>query len=360
MVIHVFFTLTLLQDPQPAPLPAAAEPSLPSQEALRFAGEDHFGAIRRLTASGENAEGYLSFGGDRLVYQSTHGDHPCDQIFVLDLLTGARERVSTGTGRTTCAYFLPGDQELLFASTHGAGPDCPPAPDHSQGYVWKIYAEYDLYVRDLRSQELRPLAAAPGYDAEATVSPDGQKIVFTSRRHGDLDLYVMNVDGSEVRQITSRLGYDGGAFFSPDSRRLVFRAYYPETAEEQARYQALLDQDSIEPVALQIMVCDLDGGNVRQVTDNGAANFAPYFHPDGRRIIYSSNQLDPKGRDFDLFLVRDDGSGNERVTFNPSFDGFPMFSRDGRRLVFASNRLNTGRYDTNLFLAEWRDQPHAE
>lgn len=348
----------LLQDPAP-PLAAAQEPGLPQREDLGYPGEARFGVIRRLTAAGENAEGYFSFGGDRLVYQATVGSHPCDQIYVLDLLSGARRLVSTGTGRTTCAYFLPDDTEVLFASTHGSGADCPPPPDYSKGYIWKIYPEYDLYVRNLETGALRPLAPAPGYDAEATVSPDGRKIVFTSRRDGDLDLYVMNVDGSGAARISDELGYDGGAFFSPDSRRLVYRAYHPRTDAERQRYLALLEQDSIEPVALQLMLCDADGSHKRALTDNGAANFAPYWHPDGRRIIYASNQADPAGRDFDLYLIHADGGGNERLTFNPSFDGFPMFSPDGRRLVFASNRKNAGKFDTNLFLAEWIETPPA-
>jgi len=344
-------------EPLPDPLPAAQEPGLPLREDLRFPGERHFGVLRRLTTEGENAEGYFSFAGDRLVYQATVGELRCDQIFVLDLLTGARRMVSTGQGVTTCAYFLPGDREVLFASTHGAGPDCPPPPDYSKGYIWKIHPEYDLWVRDLDTWEIRPLAHAPGYDAEATVSPDGQRIVFTSRRAGDLDIYVMNADGTGIQQLTDELGYDGGPFFSPDSKRIVYRAYHPRTEEARARYLKLLAEDSIEPVALQIMVMDADGGNKRQVTHNQAANFGPYFHPDGRRIIYASNEADPRGRDFDLYLIGDDGTGKERLTFNPSFDGFPMFSQDGTRLVFASNRRNKGRFDTNLFIAEWIEDP---
>lgn len=337
------------------PVTEAQEPGLPQTENLRFPGENYFGAIRRLTTSGENAEGYFSWMSDRISYQAKVGDMQCDQIYELDLLTGARRLVSSGMGRTTCAYFMPGDGGVIFASTHAASDGCLKPPDYSQGYVWKIYPEFDLYVRDLETWNLKPLAPAPGYDAEATVSPDGEKIVFTSRRNGDLDIYTMNVDGTDVRQLTHELGYDGGPFFSPDSKRIVYRAFYPQSAEEKQRYQDLLDQDTIEPSALQIMVMDLDGGNKVQVTRNTAANFAPYFHPDGKRIIYSSNQASKSGRDFDLFIINDDGSGNEQVTFAPSFDGFPMFSHDGKRLIFASNRANSAPRDTNLFIAEWRE-----
>jgi TolB protein len=352
--------LTLALLPALIQAPASQEPVAPPPqaglapaEALRFDDEVRFGAIRRLTTEGENAEGYFSWGGKRITYQATIGGYPCDQIYELDLLSGARRLISTGTGRTTCSFYMPGDSAIVFASTHAADDSCLPPPDMSRGYVWKIYPQYDLYVRDLETWELKPLAPAEGYDAEAVVSPDGGRIVFTSRRNGDLDLYTMNTDGSDLKQVTDRLGYDGGAFFSADSKKLVWRAYYPETAEEKAKYQALLDDHSIEPMALQVYVMDADGGNKVQVTDNGAANFGPYFHPDGEHIIYSSNQASRSGRDFDLFLIRVDGTGNERVTFCPSFDGFPMFSADGRNLIFASNRANKNPRDTNLFMAEW-------
>ncbi|HEX9793089.1 MAG TPA: hypothetical protein VGC54_03820 [Planctomycetota bacterium] len=337
----------------PEPLAAAQDAGLPLREDLVYPGERHFGAVRRLTTTGENAEGYFSFAGDRLSYQAKVGGLGCDQIFELDLLSGSRRLVSTGMGRTTCAYFTADDRGVIFASTHAADPGCLAPPDYSNGYVWKIYPEFDLYLRHLDTWELEALAPAPGYDAEATVSPDGRRIVFTSRRDGDLEIYAMNADGSGVTQLTDTLGYDGGPFFSPDSERIVYRAYHPKTEAESRRYQDFLDRDLIEPVALQLMVMDADGGNKLQITDNEAANFAPYFHPDGERIIYASNQASADGRDFDLFLIRADGSENQRLTFNPSFDGFPMFSADGKRLVFASNRANAAPRDTNLFLAEW-------
>ena len=338
------------------PLPATQQEALPQAEDLRYEGEIHFGAIRRLTTEGENAEGYFGFGGDRIVYQATFGDMGCDQIFELDLLTGARRMVSTGLGRTTCSFFLPNDDKVLFASTHGAADDCLPNADFSQGYVWKIYPEYDLWVRDLETWELTPLAHAPGYDAEAVVSPNGEKIVFTSRRNGDLDLYWMNLDGSGLEQLTDKKGYDGGAFFSADSKKIVWRAYYPETDEEIARYDQLLATDSIEPMALQVYVMDLETREITQVTDNGAANFGPYFHPDGERIIYCSNQDSPSGRGFDLYLIGVDGQNNERITYCEEFDGFPMFSANGKQLIFASNRQGSGRGNTNLFIAEWLDE----
>ncbi len=338
------------------PLPAQDPAGLPTPESLRFVGEDHFGVIRRLTNAGENAEGYFSFAGDRISYQATFDPYECDQIFILDLLTGQRTLASTGLGRTTCAHFLPGDQAVLFSSTHTASQSCPTPPDFSQGYVWKVYPEFDIFVRNLRNGKLTALVEQAGYDAEAVVSPQGDRIAFTSTRNGDLDIYTMNLDGSDVRQLTDELGYDGGPFFSPDGTRIVYRASRAKNEAELQRYRDLLAKDMIEPTALQIYVMDAkDGGNRIQLTHNEAANFAPYFHPDGKRVIYSSNQASTSGRDFDLFLIGTDGRNNERITTCPSFDGFPMFSRDGKRLIFASNRANLAPRDTNLFLAEWRE-----
>jgi TolB protein len=347
------------QEPLVEPLPAQQMVALPVQEDLRYEGEIHFGAIRRLTTAGENAEGYFSWGGKQITYQAKFGGRDCDQIYTLDLLSGARKLVSTGSGRTTCSFFMPGDNAIIFGSTHAADDGCLEPPDYSLGYVWKIYPEFDLYVRDLDTWELKPLAPAPGYDAEAVVSPDGKKIVYTSRREGDLDIYIMDVDGTNLTKLTDKLGYDGGPFFSPDSKRIVYRSYYPETKEEADHYNMLLDQDTIEPMALQLYVMNIDGSNKVQVTDNGAANFGPYFHPNNRDIIYCSNQASETGREFDLFLIRDDGTNNERITFCPTFDGFPMFSHDGKNLIFASNRKNATDGDTNLFMAEWLENAQA-
>jgi TolB protein len=347
------------QEPVVKPLPAQQMVALPVQEDLRYAGEVHFGAIRRLTTAGENAEGYLSWGGKQITYQAKFGGRSCDQIYTLDLLSGARKLVSTGSGRTTCSFFMPGDRAILFGSTHAASDDCLPPADYSMGYVWKIYPQFDLYVRDLETWDLQPLAPAPGYDAEAVVSPDGKKIVFTSRREGDLDIYIMNVDGTNITKLTDKLGYDGGPFFSPDSQRIVYRSFYPNTQAETDRYLLLLNQDTIEPMALQLYVMNTDGSNKVQVTDNGAANFGPFFHPDGHNIIYCSNQGSATGREFDLYMIRDDGHNNEQITFCPTFDGFPMFSQDGKNLVFASNRQNASEGDTNLFLAEWLPDAQA-
>jgi Tol biopolymer transport system component len=325
---------------------------------LQRPGERHLRNVRQLTFGGENAEGYFSWDGGRLVLQSTRDSFPCDQIYVMDISSGALRLVSTGRGRTTCSYFLPGDREILYSSTHLASPECPPRPDYSRGYVWALF-DYDIFVTgadgDPAAAALRRLTDSPGYDAEGTVSPDGRRIVWTSLRDGDLDLYSMNLDGGDVRRLTSEVGYDGGAFYSPDGKRIVYRAHHPKSEADIARYRDLLAQNLVEPRTLEIMIADADGSNAHAITANDAANFAPYWHPDGKRIVFASNLADPRGRNFDIYLIHDDGTGLEPVVADSTFDGFPVFSPDGKRLVFASNRASKTRGETNLFIADWVD-----
>ena len=312
--------------------------------------------VRQLTTEGENAEAYFSFDGTSLSFQRTVGGG-CDQIYTVDLATGDTVPISNGTGRTTCAYYYPDGDRILYATTHLDDPACPARPDFSRGYVWPVYSSYDIVVADRSGAMVSRLTDTPGYDAEATVSPKGDRIVFTSTRDGDLELYTMALDGSDVRRITNRLGYDGGAFFSPDGTKLVWRAHYPETPEDQADYRALLADDLIRPTVLELWVANADGSDARQVTNYGKATFAPFFHPDGNRIVFSSNMDDPSGRDFDIYMVGVDGTGLERVTFTPGFDGFPMFSPDGRYLAFGSNRNESHEGNTNVFIAEWVEGP---
>lgn len=330
------------------PEQAAAPPADP----LVVAGETRIANIKQLTFGGENAEAYFSFDGQRLIFQSTRDGYRCDRQYTMRIDGSDLKMVSTGTGRTTCGYFYPDGQSIVYASTHGGGPECPPRPDFSRGYVWAISPTYDIYRAGADGANPTPLTATPGYDAEATIGPDG-RIVFTSGRDGDMEIYSMNGDGSDVKRLTNRPGPDGGPFFSADGRLIVFRGHALEPGPEYDDYTALLADGLWRPTSLEIFVMDRDGGNLRQVTSNGAANFAPFFHPDGKRIIYVSNQHDPDGRDFDLYLINIDGTGQERVTFNGTFDGFPMFSPDGTKLVFASNRNNQAPNDTNIFIADW-------
>jgi TolB protein len=340
--------LALGADRKP-PVPAGAVPA----DSLIRDGETHFAHLWQLTSGGENAEGYWSADGTRLIFQRTAPPDRCDQMFVMDLHGGAVTRVSTGKGRTTCGYFYDDDRRVLFASTHLAADTCPPVPDFSQGYVWPIYAGYDIFTARPDGSDLRRLTESPGYDAEATVSTDGKRIVFTSTRDGDLDLYSMATDGSDVRRLTDAPGYDGGAFYSRDGKWIVWRSHHPADSAL-AEYRALLADGKVRPSTMDLWVMRADGTQKRQVTRNPGASFAPYFTPDGKAIVYSSNWENPRGRNFDLYLIDVAGGEPRAVTRDPSFDGFPMFSPDGRWLVFASNRGAKTRGETNLFLAEWK------
>ena len=315
--------------------------------------EVHLSNIRQLTFGGENAEAYWNKDGTSLTFQSKREGMECDQIFRMDADGGNPRQVSVGNGRTTCAY-IQTDESILYASTHGHGEGCLWTPDHSQGYVWPIYPEMDIYRADKDGANATLLFQSAGYDAEATVCHKDGRIIFTSTMNGDLDLYVMDRDGGNLKQLTNLPGYDGGAFFSADCSKIVWRASRPE-GQALAEYQALLKQNLVRPSKLEIYVADADGTNVVQVTNNGAANFAPYMHPDNQRLVYVSNQADPQGRNFDIFLIGVDGTGLQQITTNPTFDGFPMFTHDGKRIVFASNRNNATRGDTNVFVADWHD-----
>jgi len=315
--------------------------------------------LRMLTDGGENAEAYFSADGQRLIFQSTRPPETrCDQIFTMNLDGSDVRMVSSGRGRTTCGFFFPAGDRILYSSTEHASDACPAPPDYSQGYVWALY-DYDIYVADADGSNARRLTNNAGYNAEATIGPDG-RVVFTSTRDGDLDIYTMNLDGTDVRRLTTDLGYDGGAFFSADGKRIVYRAYHPETPEEIEDYRKLLGQKLIRPTRLDIFVMDADGSNKRRLTNNGAANFAPYFHPDGQRVIFASNMDNPRGRNFDLYLINIDGTGLERVTAHADFDSFPMFSPDGTKLVFASNRGAAKEGETNVFIADWVETIGAE
>lgn len=329
----------------------------PADTTTHYSAEKHFSNVRQLTFGGDNAEAYFSFDDKQLTFQLTNPamNASCDQIFYSSIADFKPNLVSTGKGRTTCSYFLPGDSLILYSSTHEGDSACPPkpAPRSDHKYVWALYQDFDIYVADLKGNIRRKLTDTPGYDAEATVSPKGDKIVFTSTRSGDLELYVMNTDGTNITQVTDGLGYDGGAFFSPDGSKLVFRASRPQTPEQVAEYRQLLSEGLVMPTNMEIYTCNIDGTDLKKVTDLGGANWAPYFSPDGTRIIFSSNHQ-TKGYKFNLWMVNLDGSGLEQISFDKVFDAFPVFSRDGKHLVFSSNRNNKGSRDTNLFIADWK------
>ena len=316
-------------------------------------GERHFAHLRQLTFGGQNAEAYFSADGRWLTFQASTPGMQCDQQFVMRTDGSRVRRISPGGGKTTCGYFYDHDRRIFFASTHGASPECPPTPDYSQGYVWRL-DDYDIYTTRPDGGDIQRLTDSPGYDAEGTLSPDGGTIVFTSQRDGDLDIYTMNTDGSNVRRLTSEPGYDGGPFFSHDGTKIIYRADHPSTPEGLTAFRTLLSQHLVRPTRMELWIMNADGTGRRPLTSLGGANFAPYFTPDDRKVIFASNHANPRSRNFDLYLIDVDGSGLEPVTTSAEFDAFPVFSPDGRQLVFASNRHGRVAGETNIFIADWR------
>jgi len=328
----------------------------PQINSLTDPRETHLSNVQQLTFGGQNAEAYFSFDDSKLVFQATPRDaeKPCDQIYSMNIDGSDKKLLSTGNGVTTCSFFYPDDNHFLYASTHEGNKNCPPAVNFSEGYTWRLEKEYDIYKADLNGNIVAKLTDEPGYDAEAVISPTGDKIVFTSVRSGDLELWTMDLDGSNLNQITDAPGYDGGAFFSPDGKKIVWRASrFDNDAEGLAEYQRLLDEGLIRPSSLDLYIMDADGSNKKRVTNFNKASFGPYFHPSGEKIIFSSNLDDPQGREFDLYLIDIDGNNLERVTYTGDFDGFPMFSHDGKKLVWGSNRYNEKPRETNVFIADW-------
>jgi TolB protein len=322
--------------------------------------EKHLKNVRQLTFGGNNAEAYFSRNDRYVSFQSDNKQWglECDQIFYLDVNQDTKTKkpdlISTGFGRTTCSFFMPNGKAVIYASTHQAGGHaCPMPPEMGKKYLWAVYETFDIYVADLKGKIKKQLTNTPGYDAEATVSPDGKSIVFTSTRNGDLDLYIMDIDGKNVRQITHELGYDGGAFFSPDSKKLVFRASRFNNEAEREEYQENLKKNLVAPTNMEIFTCNVDGSDLKQITNLGKANWAPYFTPKGDKIIFASNHHSQRGYDFQLYVINTDGSHLQKITTESNFNAFPMFSYDGKKLIFSSNRDNGGTRDTNLFIADW-------
>ena len=333
----------------------AAHPSepAPAPNAAPRPAEPHLANIRQLTHGGENAEAYFSTDGKQLIFQSTRDGRSCDQEYVMNADGSAQHRISDGTGKTTCGYFFAYNTKVFYASTRAADSACPKKPDPSKGYVWGL-DKYDIYTANPDGSGTQRLTHNGVYTAEGTLSPDGKSIVFTSLKDGDLDIYTMNVDGSNVRRLTNAPGYDGGPFFSPDGKRIVYRAYHPTDSTELAQYRDLLSQSIVRPNKMEIWVMNADGSDQHQITHLGGANFAPFFTPDGKRIIFSSNYTNPHSGEFDLYLIKDDGTSLEQVTNATGFDGFPQFSADGKQLVFAASRNATGEHQLDLFMADWR------
>ena len=331
-------------------------------DTLLFEGEKHFTNIQQLTFGGDNAEAYWSFDGKFITFQRTNPKDGvlCDQIFIGKAPAAGEQftyqMLTNGKGRTTCSYFLPDGKHVLFASTSKGGDECPPVPDRAKygnKYIWPLYNTYDIFIADLKGNITSQLTTAKGYDAEATLSSDGKKMIYCSDKGGDLDLYVMDLKSKKEIQVTNQLGYDGGAWFSPDGKKIVWRASRPSTPEAIAEYKSLLAEGMVAPTNMEVWVADSDGKNARQITNLGQANWAPNFTPDGKHIIFCSNHEYKRGFPFNMYIVDLEGNGLEKISRDKGFDAFPMFSPDGKKIIFASNRNNGGTRDTNLFMADW-------
>ena len=332
-------------------------------DTLHYPEEKHFKNVRQLTFGGDNAEAYFSYDGKWLVFQKTYAKEgiPCDQIYIGKIPTTANEKfepklVSTGKGRTTCGAFTKDGKHVIYASTHLAGNECPPVPDrkkYGNKYIWPLYASFDIFMADLNGKIVKQLTNSVGYDAEATLSPDGNKMIYTSTKDGDIDLYIMDLKTGNEKKITNALGYDGGAWFSPDGKKIIWRASRPATDSAVKEYKDLLAENLVAPTNMEVWVANADGSNAKQVSKFGQANWAPAFMPDSKRIIFASNHEYKRGFPFNLYIMDGDGKSLQKISRDKGFDAFPMFSPDGKKIVFCSNRNNGGTRDTNIFIADW-------
>ena len=336
-----------------------------NSDTILFPGETHFSNIRQLTFGGDNAEAYVSYDGKWLIFQKSNSKEGilCDQIWMGKIPQKPEDKfepklVSTGEGRTTCAYFYPDGKHILYGSTHLGSKECPPVPDRTKygnKYIWPIYESFDIFKADFNGKIVKQLTNSKGYDAEATISPKGDKILFTSMRDGDLDLYTMDLNGNNVKRITNILGYDGGAWFSPDGKKILWRASRPTTESEVKEYKELLAENLVAPTHMEVWIANADGTNAHQITFLEQANWAPNFTPDGQHIIFCSNHEYKRGFPFNMYLADLEGKGIEKISRDKGFDAFPMFTPNGKKIVFCSNRNNGGTRDTNIFIADWKN-----
>ncbi len=334
-------------------------------DSILYPDEKHFKNIQQLTFGGDNAEAYFSFDGKWLIFQKTYAKEgiPCDQIYIAKIPTRPGEKftpklVSTGKGRTTCGAFMKDGKHVIYASTHLGSSDCPPIPDRSKygnKYIWPLYDSYDIFMADLNGKIIKQLTNSKGYDAEATLSPDGKKMLYTSTKDGDIDMYVMDLKTGKEIKVTNLLGYDGGGWFSPDGKKLIWRASRPKTEAEIKEYKELLAQGLVAPTNMEVWVANADGTNAKQVSSFGQANWAPAYMPDNKRIIFASNHEYKRGFPFNLYTMNEDGTNLTKISRDKGFDAFPMFSPNGKKIVFCSNRNNGGTRDTNIFIADWEE-----
>jgi Tol biopolymer transport system component len=347
-----------------APPLAARHLPLPN-DTLLYPEETHLSNIQQLTFGGDNAEAYWSYDGKHIVFQRTNTKEGlmCDQIFIGKVPQNAGEKfeykmVSTGKGRTTCPFFTRDGKHIIYASTHLGADTCPPTPDrkkYGNKYIWPLYDSYDIFMADLNGKIVKQLTNAKGYDAEATLSPDGKSMIYTSDKEGDIDLYIMDFKTGKEKRVTNTLGYDGGAWFSPDGKKIIWRASRPKSETEIKEYKELLADHLVAQTNMEVFVANADGSNVKQITAFGQANWAPTFMPDSKRIIFASNHEYKRGFPFNLYIINEDGTGLTKVSRDKGFDAFPMFSPDGKKIIFSSNRNNGGTRDTNVFIADWKE-----
>jgi Tol biopolymer transport system component len=334
-------------------------------DTLRYDDEKHFKNVQQLTFGGDNAEAYWSYDGKWLVFQRTNTKEGvnCDQIFVGKIPSKPGEKftykmVSTGKGRTTCGFFTKDGKHIIYASTHLGSDQCPPVPDRSKygnKYIWPLYDSYDIFMADLNGKIVKQLTTSKGYDAEATLSPDGELMLYTSDKDGDIDLYIMNLKTGYEKRVTNVLGYDGGAWFSPDGKKIIWRASRPKTEAEIKEYKDLLAENLVAPTNMEVWVANSDGSEAKQITSFGQANWAPAFFPDSKRIIFASNHEYKRGFPFNLYTINGDGSDLQKISRDTGFDAFPMFSPNGKKIAFCSNRNNGGTRDTDVFIADWEE-----
>ncbi len=335
------------------------------KDSMLYIGETHFKNIQQLTFGGDNAEAYWSFDSKWLVFQKTKPNEGilCDQIYIAKVPSKKGEKftpklVSTGKGRTTCGFFTKDNKHVVYASTHLAADSCPPVPDrkkYGNKYIWPLYNSMDIFMADLNGKIVKQLTNSPFYDAEATISPDGKKMIYTSTKDGDIDLYIMDLKSGKEIKVTNELGYDGGAWFSPDGKKIIWRASRPKLDAEVKEYKELLAEGMVAPTNMEVYTANTDGSEVKQITQLGNANWAPAFMPDSKRIIFASNHQSKRGFPFNLYTMNGDGSNIQKISAEKSFDAFPMFSPNGKKIVFCSNRNNGGTRDTNIFVADWAE-----
>jgi len=324
--------------------------------------DKYMAGITKLTNEGDNGEAYFSPDGQQLIFQSSAGGYDCDKIWTMNIDGSDKAMVSPDHGAHTCSFFFSGGDKILYASTSHLEGACPPKADFPPGvrYAWPYYP-YDIFTADLDGSNPVKITDNPKYDAEPIMSADGTSIVFGSIREGDFDIYTMNPDGSNVTRLTTSVGYDGGPWFSPDGSKIVWRAWHPQTEAEKADWQDMIDKDYVKSVPLDLWVMNSDGTDKKRLTENGATNWAPSWHPDGQRVIFSSNKDDWRedyksyGHNFEIYMIDIESKDIERITFNDGFDSFPMFSPDGKKLVFGANRNPEKPRATDVYIADWTE-----